>query len=85
MQRLFGASTNFYSGTCYGKTVANAPAMVREFAVSDITSRSLVVGHKLKVNRKTMKLDLGNFTVSMFETVEAATASLKQLKILASA
>jgi len=77
MQRLFGASSNFYSGTVHGKAVPGASSMVREFAVEAVTSRSFVVERGKKVNRKSMTLDMGNFTVEMFETVEAATASLK--------
>ena len=52
--------------------------MVREFAVEAVTSRSFVVERGKKVNRKHMKLNMGNFVVDMFETAEAATASLKR-------
>ena len=78
MQKLFGASSNFYGGTCHGKAVPGAPAMVRAFDVKAITSRSYVVDHGKKVNRKNMTLNMGNFVVDMFETAEAATASLKR-------
>lgn len=76
MQRLFGASSNFYGGTSYGRAVQGAPAMVREFAVQSETPRSFVVGHGLKVNKKSMQLKLSSFTVDMFESVEAAIKSL---------
>ena len=52
--------------------------MVRAFDVKAITSRSYVVDHGKKVNRKNMTLNMGNFVVDMFETAEAATASLKR-------
>lgn len=76
MQRLFGASSNFYGGTSYGRSVQGAPAMVREFEVQAITSRSFVVERGLTVNRKSMKMDVGSFVVDMFETAEAAKQSL---------
>lgn len=76
MQRLFGASSNFYGGTSYGRAVEGAPAMVREFTVQAVTTRSYVVGHSLKVNKKTMQMNCGNFVVDMFETAEAAKQSL---------
>jgi hypothetical protein len=76
MQLLFGASSNFYGGTCYGRPVNGGPAMVREFTVQSITTRSYVVDYGLKVNKKTMQLNCGNFVVDMFETAEAATQSL---------
>lgn len=76
MQRLFGASSNFYSGTCHGRAVPGAPVMVREFDVQSVTPRSYVVERGLKVNKKSMKLNLGNYFVDMFETAEAATQSL---------
>lgn len=75
-QTLFGASSNFYGGTSYGRAVKGAPAMVREFAVQSVTARSFVVGLGLKVNKKTMQLNCGSFTVDMFDTAEAATKSL---------
>lgn len=68
----------FYSGTCHGQAVPGAPAMVREFAVESLTSRSFVVERGKKVNRKKMQLNMGNFVVDMFATAEAATASLKR-------
>ena len=52
--------------------------MVREFTVEAVTSRSFVVERGKKVNRKHMRLNMGNFVVDMFETAEAATASLKR-------
>ena len=76
MKKLFGASSNFYGGTCHGRAVLGAPAMVREFAVEAVTSRSFVVERGKKVSRKHMTLNMGNFVVDMFETAEAATASL---------
>lgn len=75
---LFGASSNFYGGTSYGRPVQGAPAMVRAFAVQSVTSRSYVVGLGLKVNKKNMQLNCGNFMVDMFETAEAATKSLSR-------
>ena len=78
MQRLFGASSNFYGGTSYGRAVPNAPAMVREFSVQSVTSRSYVVDLGLKVNKKSMQLNLQSFTVDMFETAEAAIQSLSR-------
>ncbi len=78
VQRLFGASRNFYSGTSYGRAVQGAPAMVREFCVKSVTARSYVVDFGLKVNKKSMRLNCENFTVDMFETAEAATQSLAQ-------
>lgn len=78
MKQIFGASRNFYGGTCHGLAVPGSPAMVREFAVEAVTSRSFVVERGKKVNRKNMKLNMGNFVVDMFETAEAATASLKR-------
>ena len=77
-QTLFGASSNFYGGTSYGRAVKGAPAMVREFAVQSVTSRSYVVGLGLKVKKKTMQLNCGNFMVDLFETAEAATNSLSK-------
>lgn len=77
VKQLFGASSNFYSGTCHGKAVPGASAMVREFAVEAETTRSYVVERGKKVNRKTMMLNMGNFVVPMFDSVEAATASLR--------
>ena len=68
----------FYGGTCHGQAVPGAPAMVREFTVESLTPRSFVVERGQKVNRKTMQLNMGNFVVDMFETVDAATASLKR-------
>lgn len=76
MQNLFGASTNFYIGTVHGRPVTNAPAMVREFAVQSTTLRSYVVGRGMKVSKKTIQLNMGNYLVDMFETAEAATQSL---------
>lgn len=76
MQRLFGASSNFYGGTIYGRAVQGAPAMVREFVVQSETSRSYVVEHGLKVNKKSMQLNLSSFTVDVFESAEAAINSL---------
>lgn len=76
MKKLFGASTNFYSGSSFGKAVEGAPATVRSFEVKSVTARSFVVEYGLKVNKKTMKLNFGNFLVDMFETCELATQSL---------
>lgn len=76
MQSLFGASSNFYGGTSYGRPVQGACAMVREFPIQAVTTRSYVVGHSLKVNKKTMQLNLGNFVVDMFESAEAAVQHL---------
>ena len=76
MQTLFGASSNFYGGSCHGKPVQGGPAMVRAFKVYSVTPRSYVIEYGLKVNKKTMKLNLGNFVVDMFETAESAKQSL---------
>ena len=76
MDKLFGASSNFYEGTCYGYAVQGAPKMVRQFKVYSVTSRGFVLERGLKVNKKSMKLNVGNFIVDMFETAEAATQSL---------
>ncbi len=76
MQSLFGASSNFYCGTSYGRAVNGAPAMVREFPVQSVTTRSFVVGLGMKVNKKTMQLNCGSFVVDMFETADAAKQSL---------
>ena len=59
-----------------GRPVKNAPAMVREFAVQSTTLRSYVVGRGMKVSKKTIQLNMGNYLVDMFETAEAATQSL---------
>jgi len=76
MKQLFGASSMFYGGTNLGRPVQGGPVMVREFSVQSETSRSFVVGLGLKVNKKTMQLNLGNYMVDMFETAEAAKQSL---------
>ncbi len=76
MDKLFGASSNFHEGTCYDSTLHGAPKMVRQFKVYSVTSRSFVLERGLKVNKKSMKLNIGNFIVDMFETAEAATQSL---------
>lgn len=76
---LFGASSNFYGGTSHGRPVQGEPAMVRAFEVQSVTTRSYVVGLGLKVNRKTMELNCGNFKVDMFETAETATKSLARM------
>ncbi|MCY1165277.1 hypothetical protein D9M73_51800 [compost metagenome] len=76
MNQLYGASSNFYGGTAYGKSVPGAPAMVRAFAVKSTTSRSFVVDGGMKVNRKTMQMNMGNYIVPMFPTAVLATESL---------
>lgn len=76
MQTLFGASSNFYGGSSYGRSVQGGPAMVRAFMVYAVTSRSYVLERGMKVNKKTMQLNLGNFVVDMFESAEAAKQSL---------
>lgn len=76
MKRLFGASSNFYSGTSYGRAVTGASAMVRAFDVHSVTPRNFVLERGLKMNKKSMKLNLGNYFVDMFETADAATQSL---------
>jgi hypothetical protein len=78
MQTLFGASSDFYGGSCYGSPVKGGPAMVRAFKVYSVTSRSYVIERGLKVNKKTMRLNLGNFVVDMFETAESAKQSLEK-------
>jgi hypothetical protein len=76
LKRLYGASSNFYSGTSYGRPVPGASSMVREFAVTSVTKRSYVIEYGLKVNRSSMQLNTGNFIVDMFNTIEAAQSSL---------
>ena len=50
--------------------------MVRAFDVHSVTPRNFVLERGLKMNKKSMKLNLGNYFVDMFETADAATQSL---------
>lgn len=77
MNILYGASSCFYSGTCYGNKVDGAPVMVRGFPVLGETARSFVLRGDVKVSKKTMTLNTGSFEISMFASVDEAIASLR--------
>lgn len=78
-QQIYGASSNFYSGTSYGRAVENEKCkQVRKFTVTGETARSWVLDHCYKVGKKSMEFNTGSFVIEFFKTYPEALASLSR-------